>query len=155
MEARGRGGQRPEAEPRLGQEGAGGQDQHLSSHSLDLLKETFLHCVLQSVVLQGSPPLPERLVPGLFIIQLSCLGRALAAALALYSLSQAGPACRHILGTEAPPIGPGVLLLLSGTGCGKFSILGVASPSSGGGACSPIRLRPSTGRSFMVMNGLL
>ena len=37
----------------------------------------------------------------------------------------------------------------------KFSILGVASPSSGGGACSPIRLRPSTGRSFMVMNGLL
>lgn len=34
--------------------------------------------MLQSVVLQGSPPLPGRLVPGLFIIQLSCLGRGLA-----------------------------------------------------------------------------
>ena len=60
----------PEAEPRPGLGGAWGIGQHLSSHSPDLVKEAFLHCVLQSVVLQGSPPLPGRLVPGLFIIQL-------------------------------------------------------------------------------------
>lgn len=71
-------------------------------------------------------------------------------------LSITGWACRQAhtgdRGTAHRSRGP---TLAFGHRMRKFSILGVASPSSSGGACSPIRLRPSTGRSFMVMNGLL